>query len=142
MAGDRFDKRAFALVIGSFDGAIGDSVLFKRVRTFGIVNQRGGIIPILVDHHKPLFFDCSHSGRFHIGAVGFILLFQNIHLIRFERCAGITLYTADPFAARQIATETGRENLGTDDFIVNLNHESLILYPVQSFSNFVKRDTE
>ena len=105
------------------------------VGAFGIVDQRRGEVALLVEDHETLPFDGLDAFAGHVGAVIRVFACEDLHLVGFKRCSGISLHAADALALRQIAGETFAQQVGAYDFVVDLDHLRQVSAIIRSYNS-------
>ena len=127
MAADRFPEVDFAFVISLFDGAQCRSV-FMEIHKSAFLSvdklcRHAAEVIVVVNIIVFYGFDAF---RTHIRLDFFNILFNNAHLVRFKRRAGVACHTAFALAARELAAETGIEKLVGYYYVVNNYHGAKI----------------
>ena len=128
MAADGFPEVDFAFFVGLFDSAQCCSILMKIHKSaFLAVDELSSQSTEVVVVVNIVIFDGFDAFGTHERLDFINILLNNANLVWFERRSGVASHTAFALAPRQLAAETGVEELVGYYNIVDYNHGAKII---------------
>lgn len=128
MTADRFPEVDFAFFVSLFDGAESCSVFVKINKSALLaVDELGSQSTEVVVVVNVVFFNSFDAFGTHVRLNLLDIFLNNAHFIRLERRSGVTSHAALTFASRELAAETGVEELVGYYNIVDNNHGAKII---------------